>query len=53
MIHVEEIVIDLAVERLDIPPILVNMLSLPLLPLLRQVSLTDPVEERYYVKGRF
>lgn len=33
------------IEHLKIPPVLINRLSLPLLSLLRQICLADPMEK--------
>ena len=36
------------IEHLEISPVLVDSLSLSILPLLRQISLTNPVEEGHH-----
>jgi hypothetical protein len=37
--------INPTIEHLEIPPVLIDRLSLPLLSLLRQIGLADPVKE--------
>jgi hypothetical protein len=48
IIRVYKGTINSAIEHLEIPPVLINRLSLPLLPFLCYIILTDPVEERHY-----
>jgi hypothetical protein len=48
IICVYERTINTAIEHLEIPLVLIERLSLSLLLLLRQISLTDPVEEQHY-----
>jgi hypothetical protein len=40
--------INSTIEHLELPPILIDGLSLPLLPPRRQISLTNLVEERHH-----
>jgi hypothetical protein len=48
IIRVYKRTINTTIEHLEIPLVLIERLSLPLLPLLRQISLTDLVEERHH-----
>jgi hypothetical protein len=48
IVRVHERAINTAIEHLEIPPVLIERLPLPLLLLLRQVGLTDPVEEQHH-----
>jgi hypothetical protein len=48
IIRVHKGTINSAIEHLEIPPVLIDRLSLPLLPFLRHIILIDPVEERHY-----
>jgi hypothetical protein len=41
--------INLAIKHLEIPLVLIDRLSLPLLPFLCHIILTDLVEERHYL----